>query len=370
MTSVTPDLAVADWEVALDGAPGRPVYTDGQVLVGTDAGVLYALDAATGERSWSLSLDQSVRAGPIVADGVAYAVTGTYGLGGTPTAVGTPVDGGDPWRFTHDAPSGSRARLSLLGATADGVYLGTSDDVQEERGESLYALAPDGEHRWTGGIGDVRDGLVGGSGTYVTARGRVDAFGAGGERRWTLEADRPRLSALGDETVYVNAGTSGSGQYLQSLDAVTGARRWRFDPWRAHSTAAVDGTVYAGGDRLARLDPDTGDRIWTVERGHWLVGDPEPVADGAVYAGGTTVGAYAVDDGTRRWLLDGDAEFSRIVGTGEGAVVVSERDGPLRALSGTTGEQRWAYTEASGGPSVGSGRAFVPTSDSLFAAPL
>lgn len=369
-TSVTPDGSTADWQVTFNGDPRAPVYGNGLVLVGTDAGALYALDAATGEQAWARLFEQSIQGGPIVANRRVYFVTGTYGLGGTPTARGVSIDGSEPWGFTHEAPSGSRASLSVIGATVDGVYLGSNDDVREASGESLYALAPDGRGRWTGGIGDVRDGSAGVSGVYVTTRGRLDAFGTAGEKRWTFDAPRPKAPALGRERVYANAGEVASGQYLHAFDAVTGERLWRFDPWRAHSTAVVDGVVYSGGDRLTRLDPATGERIWTVEQAHWVNRDATPVASSTVYAGGETVAAYAIDDGTRHWTFNGTAEFFRVVGVTDDTVFVLGRDGLLHALVAPTGQQRWSVPTPDGPPAIGNSRAFVTIGDALVAIPI
>jgi outer membrane protein assembly factor BamB len=372
VTSVTPRLSAAEWEVTFDGQPGTPAYGNGRVLIGTDAEMLYALDAATGEQSWALSTEQGIRDGPVVADGVAYVVTGKYGLGGTPTVMGLPVDGGEPCTVTIDAPAGSRTRLSILGATADGVYLGTSDDVLESRGETVHAIAPNGRQRWTGNTGDVRTGTAGPSGAYVATKGRLDAFAAGSGESWSFEAARPKAPALDENRAYLNAGDPASSQFLQALDAATGDRLWQFDRWRAHSTAAVDGAVYSGGDRLARLDPATGEAVWTADRGQWLTGDSVPVAGGTIYTGGPTVAAYSIDDGTRLWTLDSEADFTRVVGVTEETILIDRRDRPLRALASETGEQRWALgtpTQRSQ-PARGEGQAFLATPDSLLAVPI
>jgi hypothetical protein len=65
------------WATPTDGGATVPVLSRDQstVYVGTDAGTVYALDAASGAVQWTFATDGSIWASPALADGVLFVVT-------------------------------------------------------------------------------------------------------------------------------------------------------------------------------------------------------------------------------------------------------------------------------------------------------
>lgn len=88
-------------------------YADGQLFVLSDAGVLQALDGATGTQVWSLTLGASGFDGPpTVANGVVYAV-GNTGVNAVDVATGTAL-----WQ----SPS-AFTRLASVAVASDSVFV-------------------------------------------------------------------------------------------------------------------------------------------------------------------------------------------------------------------------------------------------------
>lgn len=79
-----------DWSVPIDGTSSTtPVLSDdlATVFVGTDAGTVYAIEAATGAVRWTAAVGSAVTALPAVADGMVLVPTASSGL------VALPADG-------------------------------------------------------------------------------------------------------------------------------------------------------------------------------------------------------------------------------------------------------------------------------------
>lgn len=178
------------------------------------------------------------------------------------------------------------------------------------RGESLQALAPDGERKWgtqpaSGGWNDV---VADDDGVYVTTSGTVSAFDADGQRRWDADIDH-RTAFLAHQEGKL---------FVSSTDSQTPAE------------PSAEGTVYA-------LDPATGEveSATQVPRLGWYVG----------------------------------ASSERLFVTqspGDG-----EQPG-VRALDLTTGEADWTWRAGDEStflitPAIGNGRCYITTQDSLVA---
>jgi hypothetical protein len=166
-------LACANWTTEVGGLPTAPVLgpAESTVHVGTDAGDLVALDAATGDLLWSTPLGAAVSGPPALAGGVLYAGT----AGGALVAV--------------DAASGNVLWSAALGSAATGqpavagsggdaiVFVGTSNGVA-----ALPAAGCGGAVCPAVWSADVAGGAAGGpvvSGGHVlvtTGAGRLVAY--------------------------------------------------------------------------------------------------------------------------------------------------------------------------------------------------
>ncbi|HEX5945091.1 MAG TPA: PQQ-binding-like beta-propeller repeat protein [Acidimicrobiales bacterium] len=107
------------WATPIDGtAPPAVLSVGGSVVyVGTSAGTMYALDAATGAVQWTAAVGAAVSASPALADGTLY----------VPTADGRLVavdatDGATLWATSTGSPLGVQPAVA-----GDVVYTGSDD---------------------------------------------------------------------------------------------------------------------------------------------------------------------------------------------------------------------------------------------------
>jgi outer membrane protein assembly factor BamB len=118
--SEPPFFPCPHWATPIDGATATsPVIGPGEetVYTGTDAGTVYALDAATGAIRWSAPAGAPVTASPALADGTLFVPTGDGDLVAFDATTGA---------VRCSAPTGSP--LTVQPAVAGGVvYTGSAD---------------------------------------------------------------------------------------------------------------------------------------------------------------------------------------------------------------------------------------------------
>jgi len=202
---------------AKENVESSPAVVDGVVYVCAE-GVLYALDADTGDVVWTVDRSTGLRESPAVVDGVVYSAGRT--------------DAGDTCLQAVDATNGDVRWTTMLDdqnfktspAVADGTaYVAASSQRICTRDEcngvtrgQLYAIdATTGDRAWTVDITTdtrsspaVADGIV-----YVGCRDGLSAVTTDGEHAWRVnfESDRedgPYVQsspAVADGRVYVGA---------------------------------------------------------------------------------------------------------------------------------------------------------------------
>ena len=304
-----------------------PVLAGGRLFLGTNHGLVLAVEARTGRIAWHRQFAGCVAASPAVGRGVVY-----IGFMDPPPCRGTAPSflaaldvrtGTVLWRFRAgviesppllaqgrvyfgswdhhvyalDARTGRlewrfstgdrvKGGLAFAGGT---VYAGSYDGY-------LYALdARGGRLRWTAGGGEL-------GGLYATpsfahgrvfvgsTNGRVYAFSASGEQLWSVRTGSYVYSpaALAGGTAYI-------GSYdhrLYALSQATGRVRWTFEAGAPISGAptVLGGLVYFStcgscssyeSDPRARrtfaVDARTGRLVWRFPDGEYspVIGDPE-----------------------------------------------------------------------------------------------
>lgn len=156
-----------EWSYETDGTiDSSPTVVAGTVYIGSDDGHLYALDAETGEESWSFEVgDEFGYASPTVVDGRVY-----FGNADGNVYAVDRFSGEEIWRYeTEDEVESSPT------VAGDVVYIGSKD-------ENLYALdAESGEHLWSFDA----DGWVRSSPTVVDG---VVYFGGTGDHLYAVDA--------------------------------------------------------------------------------------------------------------------------------------------------------------------------------------
>jgi outer membrane protein assembly factor BamB len=311
--------AQVSWFRALVPAAGGSAFPstvtpDGDAVYASRGGQLYALDAGSGQQRWRSPHGMQVpgaRYAPVAAGGLVYSIV-------RPTSEHRGV------LHALDAQTG-RLRWRFSGGSASAIHppVAGAGLVFLQAAEALYALEPATGHiRWSVPSTLLPQLLLDGSTLalignrlYVTATPAPNCVGqpspsiaaleaATGELRWS----RP-LAALTRPGIPV-AAAPGSGLLLvdnagqlSTVDAVTGAPRWRAATGAQSVPASAGRTVVLATDKRAlALDGGTGRQRWAV--GLPLLGAVSgAVADGnAVYLTGEG-GVTALDlrTGHQQW---------------------------------------------------------------------
>lgn len=322
------------WRFATGGRVlASPAVIGNRAYIGSDDGVLYAIDTETGSQVWRFETGGPVRSSPAVAggrvffgsyDGNFYALDADSGelawrfeTTGERRWRAANLDGmtpkgevhTDPWDFFTSSP-----------VIADGdIYFGTGEGM-------LYAL-------------DVLTGAV----------------------RWTLEtADSIHSSpAVADGTVYVGNMES----RLYAVEAATGEVRWYFQAgtdtayFNQHglqsSPVVADGRVYIGGrdGGLHAVDAQTGEAVWKFDtKGSWVLGSAAVAGNRLYFGTSDTNMLRAVDATTGESVFDTSLAtciYSSPALVAE-TIYIGTCGGLLFAVDATSGEVRWKFrTEAS-----------------------
>ena len=363
----TPSGEGLEWWVDR-GAPvtATPAVADGTVYAGTEDGTVSAHASDTGETTWEHEADEQIQE-LTVGEGHVLAVSGTTELSAGQKLYALDAATGDErWTFS---PTGWW--LDLLAVHEGRVYVGTEDDVVGEHNETLYAVGLEaGEPAWEATTGDPREAVFDDETLYLSTTDRVDAFATDdGTERWHAATPDPTFTTLA-----VAGGTVVQGfepedadvfGLVAGFDADTGEELWRLDDWFVTSTAARDGDLYVGGERVVAVDPVDGTTEWTFEEGGFLT--DASADDGRVYAGGDGVAALDRASGEGAWTFAPEPAQSgvRVAGRTDGTLYLDAyHDADPRnqykfAVDAATGEQRWAFEDGTEltGLAVGDGLA-------------
>ena len=268
-----------------------PAVRDGLVVIGNNAGRVYAVDAGSGKLRWARRQRGEIASTPAITQDAVYmsSMDGSlvrYGLG-TPR-----------WTFSS---SGSPIESSPL-VVGGLVYVGAHDG-------RLYAVdARTGRARWT---------------FQAPAAIKGSAALAG------------RLVVVGDYAGRVHA-----------LDARTGAERWTYSGGvRFYGGPGVSGgTIVIGdvGGAVVALDARDGSELWRHSTGGAFVYSSPAIAGGAVFIGSYDGVFRALDlaSGALRWSFDVGGPISGSATVVDGVVYVSRLYAPGQAPRAPTASTR------------------------------
>ncbi len=347
-----------------------------------NAAAVEAFDPASGRRRWRAQFDSGrVTGSSPERDGDGWGVTTD---GARVYAVTGQVDPDDGWTAVHalDAASGEREwsvrrerRFEIVGS-ADGTVFALAHEFAPEVGPereappqpaTLVALdAADGSVRWTREFDHSQGGRVHRDSVYVVAGPKLAAFEFDGTERWRFAADAEAQSfaPAGDRLYLVADG--GNRSTVHGL-AADGTEAWSqtvlADEW------TTDGRrLYGGGSVVYAFDPD-GTVAWRDDaRAIDLLA---PAADALyVRTGGDTIAGYATADGARRWTFQPDAKYAwpetatadTAICTGMTETESAPSNDTLFAVDANTGDARASFTvQTAFSVESGDGRVFVGT---------
>jgi len=301
-----------------------PAIADGRLYVSSNAGVLYALAAATGRVAWSYRSGRCVAASPALAAGLVYEA------------------------FLNRPPCNS-----------------TRSDID---GELVAFDARTGRVRWRRAIGPsessplVSNGLV-----YVGDwRGKVYAFGARtGRPRWSFQTGGKVKGgvALAGRRLYVGSYDG----HVYALSAQTGRLIWRASgqprlggSGTFYSTPAVAyGRVYIGSTdgKVYSFGAASGKLRWSRSTGGYVYGSPAVwklrILVGS-YSG--TFSAFDAATGDVRWQFKANGPISGSATVLGNLVYFSTLERRTYALNAATGRLVWSFPDGKYSPVVSDGK--------------
>ena len=273
---------------------------------------IYAINAATGKEAWTLwGGPLPIIAGP----GMVYCAGDLEIADNGMLAVST-ADGKKLWSSVLTTPSATpMAGLYKDGTVYAAVPVGVTIGVAAVSGQT-------GKERWFAGNPFSPASLAVGAGTVYPGwltdaelgTGEVTALDAvTGARRWTtsLSGSPSQLAVTGEVVVGIMSGVA-----TFALEASSGKVLWQSRRVPTRALAAGNSVVYTSPGPLAARDARTGRYLWRQD-------DAEDQPDQLILAGETL---YAASSNLR-----------------------------VRALSASTGRQRWSYTLPASGTSAETG---------------
>ena len=343
-----PSFSQAKWTFHAKGQLiSSPAVAGETIYVGSTAGILYAVDRATGAEKWQFETKSRIASSPAVADGLVYfgAFDGNFYAVEAAT-------GKLKWKFATEGERQFTAKhlhglqpaaqwmpdpwdcwLSSPAVFEGAVYFGSGDG-------NVYALdAESGALKWKFKTGDVvhaspaiADGMVfiGSWDSYFYA---LDA--ATGAEKWRFKTGEDLVAhnqqgiqssaAVANGTVYFGCRDS----HVYALDEFTGAKKWAYatgGTWVLTSPAVSDGKVFFAisyGGKLFAADAKSGEILYSLDFKGWPVYSSPAVAGDVLYVGSTAGTMNAVNLGSRSiaWTFATDgakqngAAFTKADGT-------------------------------------------------------
>lgn len=339
----------ASWTVDLVGPVGTPVCGRNTVYVGTSRGNLYALEAETGRRRFTIDTTLSTETAPVWTDEGLF-----FG-----TADGT-IHAVDPEAGDYLWETALPGDLAAAPALADGLLVAGHDAglsaLEPATGEVLWTHETEGAVAGAPAVADHREWPASQVFVGTDEETALALEAETGEESWTVPtggviAGGPTVV---DDRVYV----ADDGGTLLALDGETGQSWFTYENRAGFTSSAA---VLAG-ETLAVDEVPTADAA-DLEEGTTFVGG----SDGYVHVTDTTFGRRKV----RGWLfskkglaLDGEIHATPIVVGG--VVCVADTTGSVYGIDAHRYDHWWHYATdgpVTNTPAVGDARLFVPSED-------
>jgi outer membrane protein assembly factor BamB len=297
-----------------------PVVAYGKLYIANNAGVMFAIEARTGNEKWRYDAKRCTAASPAVANRIVYQVF----LNHPPcNAQGSDLDGEI---IAFHAIGGRIKWRRTIGPSETSPLVSNGLVYAGDWNGKVYAFdTATGKTRWTFSTGGkVKGGVaVSGNRLYVGSYdGHVYALNARtGRQIWRASA-QARLGPTG--TFYATPAVAYGRVYIGSTDhkvysfgATTGAVRWSHTTGSyVYSSPAVWRLrVYIGShdEHLYCFDAATGDVRWSYDA-HGVISGSPTVIDGIVYFSTARNRTYALDarNGKLLWHFP-DGQYTPVV---------------------------------------------------------
>ena len=316
-----------------------------------------AADQGVGQAVWTADLDARLikpQCYPVIAGG-------RYWLG-TEEGVLLALDL-DSGKVVYERTLGEGCLAHGLATDGTRVFIGCEEvKLLPTRDRALLALdAASGDESWTYPTGAHSLSAVtesDGAAYFSDSDGRLHAVDArSGQRRWAVQhlAWASAAPAVGEGIVC----TGGQGEMLAAYSTATGERLWHVaaDGWFNDRPSIANGAVYARcwDGTLYALEVTTGRTVWRAqgERGHGHTSAPV-AAGGRVFIGsrvhreegwqripGYALLALDAGDGTERWRFHTARHIRVAPAVTGGLLLFGSNDRAFYALEAATGAILW-----------------------------
>lgn len=339
------------------GGPALVYAAANGAVYATNENTLYALNASNGTLLWQYQASTEISQVQ-VSDGVVYANTAATGNTSTLAALRV-TDGTLLWHYSL-----ATVIPGLLGVINGVVYDMQASDVPPSPNATsiIHALrASDAHVLWQASI-EGSDGLVDGTPVessgilyFATSSGTIYALSADtGQQLWHAGQpdERPFAPVPISPTVTNGFVYVGDTEGISVYRASNGARQWQYKssspgPFPPQPTVA-DGVVYYGGNGLiVALRATDGSQIWQQAQPTSTFG-PLVVMDGLVISDFGPVFALRASDGALVWQqsINPDGIGTPAGGPeaiGGGTVYIGSDDGTVHAIRVSDGKLLWHY---------------------------
>ena len=339
-----------------------PVLADGYLYYTDRTETLNAVDAATGEISWTQNLPKPPHTGsPTVAGGRLFVGNREGTLFALDAEAGAFI-----WDWTTDAEGIWGSPIVANGT----LYVG---DV---RG-GVHALDPaDGTHQWTYQTAgkwlvstpavDPDDGTV-----YVSTMTALELPDGHDEFFFDYTGSPGQIFQWFGSNEFDRFGQLEGEGTVEAVDGGTGDGRWQtsFPDFVVSSPAIAEGRVFVGcwDHSLYCLDATDGTERWTHATGGPISGSPS-VVDGQAFITSGRGDLYNVDvsSGERNWFVPIDGPVTSAPSITDQAIYVATNFSGVLAVDRESGREFWQRTvtdqttHEAASPVVSGGRVFVP----------
>ena len=315
---------------------GRPIkagaaIADGRVFVGDDAGVIHALDLATGKETWTFKTQGGIEATPLVLDGVVFIGSSDANLYALDAATGALK-----WKYeTGDKILGGANHAKNPNGAGTWLLIGSYDSnlhcVDAATGKAVWTHATDNYINGTPALLPTGEVLFGGCDANIHVLQLAD-----GKELRQIESDAYIASsvAVADGIGYVG----NYGNLVLAIDAKAGSVLWKYRdrnfPYFS-SAAVTDDRVFLGcrDKRLHCIDRGTGKSAWTFQTRGEVESSPVVCGDALVVGSGDgRLYCIALADGKERWAFDIGAPVTASPAASDGVIVVGAEDGHIFAI--------------------------------------
>ncbi len=329
-----------------------PVVVENRVYFGSTNGKLYCINALTGNEIWNFSTRNSILSTPCIVDGVVYIGSNDRNIYALDAASGSKL-----WNYTFARLSAQIS--SSISVVNDILFVGTDDsyfyalDISDDQSPQLEWEFQTGG--WIQSSPAVEWPYV----YFGSLDGKIYCLWIeNGTEKWNFSSNMTKARndiyaspMISEGRVFIGS----EDQNLYCLDSITGEFIWNFTiPFYIYSSVAlhedkvfVHGTDFTG-NRLGHLyavpkDDPNGDGIisvseinWTFKTGDWDGGSSPSVADGKVLVGSTTNKLFCLDEetGEELWNLTTGHYIVATPYVYNGIVYITSEDGSIYAIGG------------------------------------